>query len=309
VGALTAITALLDDLVDYAGLFPPASEDMRPALESYASYLESSDRRALGRFIVPLPRLKELEDAGEDLFSRDSNAEPWGLSVLVADDVHNAGEEMLKFNRRHSSVARAGRVVIEVAELKATTVAEIESQHEELPRAFTSYFEIPATGDVSPLVEALARLGSRAKIRTGGVTPEAFPPAEAIVNFISTCRQGGVPFKATAGLHHPVRGTYRLTYEPDGPTGKMYGFLNVFLAAAFVYGGERDDIALAVLQEEDPLSFSFSDDSITWRDKRVDAGQIQASRANFAISFGSCSFREPVDELESLTHAARLKNQ
>jgi hypothetical protein len=306
---LKAIAALLDGLVDYAGLFPPASEDMRPALEGYASYIASPEKNALGRFIVPLPRLKELEDAGADLFPRGRDSEPWRLSVLVADDVRAAGADMLTFNRHHSSGSRTGHVVIDVVELKASTTGEIEGQREELPSSLAAYFEIPTKGDVASLVKGLARAGSRAKIRTGGVTPEAFPPAEAIVNFISSCRHAGVPFKATAGLHHPVRGTYRLTYEPDGPTGKMYGFLNVFLAAAFVYGGERDDIALAVLQEEDPLSFSFSDDSIAWRDKRVDAGQIQASRANFAISFGSCSFREPVDEIESLTHAARLKNQ
>jgi hypothetical protein len=89
----------------------------------------------------------------------------------------------------------------------------------------------------------------------------------------------------------------------------MYGFLNVFMAATLLHAGESDDDALAVLQEEDPFAFSFSGDAIGWRDKLVDAEQIRACRANFAISFGSCSFREPVDELESLTHAARLKNQ
>jgi hypothetical protein len=89
----------------------------------------------------------------------------------------------------------------------------------------------------------------------------------------------------------------------------MYGFLNVFIAAALVYAGESEDNALAVLQEEDPVAFSFSDDAIAWRDKRVDAEQIRASRADFAISFGSCSFREPVDEIESLARAVRLKNQ
>jgi hypothetical protein len=118
-----------------------------------------------------------------------------------------------------------------------------------------------------------------------------------------------VPFKATAGLHHPIRGTYRLTYEPDTPTGKMYGFLNVFLAASLVYAGESEETALAVLQEEDPLAFSFSDDAIVWRDMRVEAEQIQASRADFAIAFGSCSFREPVDEIENLARGPRLRNQ
>jgi len=306
---LKAVDALLDGLVDYAGLFPPASEDMRPALESYASYLDSSDRKALGRFIVPLPRLKELEDAGDGLFPRGRNSEPWRLSVLVADDVHAAGEEMLKFNRHHSSQSRAGHVSIDVAELKASTPAEIGSQREGIPRSFTAYFEIPTKGDVSPMVKSLARAGSRAKIRTGGVTPEAFPPAEQIIDFITTCGRERVPFKATAGLHHPIRGDYRLTYEPHSPTGKMYGFLNVFLAATLVDAGAAEDTALAVLQEEDPFAFSFSDDAIVWRDKRVDAEQIHSSRANSAISFGSCSFREPIDELESLAHAVRLRNQ
>ena len=305
---MKAIAALLHGLVDYAGLFPPASEDMRSALESYAAYLGSPDQSALGRFIVPLRRLKELEDVGADLFPRKLDSDPWRLSVLVADDVHAAGEEMLRFNRDHSG-SRAGRVLIEVAELKASTAAEIESQRDELPGSFISYFEVPTSGDVSPLIQVLARGGSRAKVRTGGVTPEAFPPAQEIIDFISACKRERVPFKATAGLHHPVRGTYRLTYEPDGPTGKMYGFLNVFVAAAIVYAGEPNDTALAVLQEEDPLAFSFSDDAVCWRDKRIDVDQIQASRAEFAVSFGSCSFREPMDGIENLTHAARPGNQ
>ena len=304
--ALKAIDALLAGLVDYAGLFPPASEDMGPALESYASYLESSDRKALGRFIVPLRRLKELEDEGQGILPAGPDSEPCRLSVLVADDVHAAGEEMLKFNCHHWSGSPGGHAVIDVAELKASTAAEIESQRAELPRFFTPYFEIPTTGDVSPLVKALAGMGSRAKIRTGGVTPEAFPPSEEIIEFITACRREGVPFKATAGLHHPVGGCYRLTYEPDSPTGKMYGFLNLFLAAALVYAGESGDTALAALEEEDPSAFCFSDDAIVWRDKRIAAEQIQASRAEFAISFGSCSFREPVDELASLARALRL---
>ena len=306
--ALKAIDALLAGLVDYAGLFPPASEDMRTALENYASYLQSSDRKALGRFIVPLRRLKEFEDEGEGILPRGPDSEPCRLSVLIADDVHAAGEEMLKFNCRHWSGSPGGHAVIDVAELKASTAAEIESQRAELPPFFTPYFEIPIQGDISPLVKALAVVGSRAKIRTGGVTPEAFPRAEQIIGFITACRREGVPFKATAGLHHPIRGSYRLTYEPDSPTGKMYGFLNMFLAAALVYAGESEETALAALEEDDPSKFSFGADAIVWRGKRIDAEQIRASRAEFAISFGSCSFREPVDELESLTRAAVPRN-
>jgi hypothetical protein len=306
---LKAIDALLAGIVDYAGLFPPSSEDMRPALESYASYVKGSDKKALGRFIVPLRRLKELEEAARDLMPRGADSEPWRLSVLVADDVHAAGEEMLKFNCHHWSGSPDGHAVIDVAELKASTAGEIESQRAELPKFFTAYFEIPTKGDISPLVKTLARTGSRAKIRTGGVTPEAFPPAYEIIHFITACLKEAVAFKATAGLHHPIRGSYRLTYEPDSPIGKMYGFLNVFIAAALVYADESEDTALAALEEEDPSAFSFSDDAIVWRDKRIDAEQIRASRAELAVSFGSCSFREPVDELDRLARARRAGNQ
>jgi hypothetical protein len=80
----------------------------------------------------------------------------------------------------------------------------------------------------------------------------------------------------------------------------MYGFLNVFTAAALLYSGESEETALAVVEETDPSAFRFEDDAIEWRGKRVTTAQILASRAELAISFGSCSFREPVDELAHL---------
>ncbi len=305
---LKSVDALLAGLVDYAGLFPPASEDMRPALESYASYFEGADRAALGRFIVSISRVKELEEAGGDLMPRGSRSKPWRLSVLVAEDVRAAGEEMLKFNRRHASESNKGHAVIEVAELKASRLGDIGHQRQELPTAFTAYFEIPTTGDVTPFVKAIAKASARAKVRTGGVTPDAFPPAEAIIDFVAACQRDAVPFKATAGLHHPIRGEYRLTYEPGSATGMMYGFLNVFLAAALLYGGESEDTALAALEETDLTAFEFANDAIQWRDKRIGTEQILTSRSEFAISFGSCSFREPVEELTHLTSESRAAN-
>ena len=247
---------------------------------------------------MPILRLTELEEAGTDLMPRGPRSEPWRLSVLVAEDVRSATEEMQKFNTRHSS--RAGRAVIDVAELKASTVDEIGHQRRDLPPSFTTYFEIPITGDVSSLVKMIATVGARAKIRTGGVAPEAFPRAEAVIDFMVACRREAVPFKATAGLHHAVRAEYRLTYEPESPKGMMYGFLNVFTAAALLYSGECDETALAMLEETDSSAFRFEDDAIEWRGKRITTEQILASRAEFAISFGSCSFREPVDELAHL---------
>jgi len=296
-----SVEALLKGLVDYAGLFPPASEDMRPALENYAAYLEGPDSRALGRFIVPLPRLEELEESGRGLLPRGRHSEPWHLSVLVAEDIRGAADEILKFNRRHRAGSRSGAAIIDVAELKASTGNEIPDQRRDLSAELRAFFEIPYSRDVSPLVSQIAKVGAGAKIRTGGVTPEAFPPSHAILDFMTACLREAVPFKATAGLHHPVRGEYRLTYQPDSPMWMMYGFLNVFLAAALLYKGESEDTALAVLEETDPSVFIFEEDAIHWRDKRIDAERVSACRAEFAISFGSCSFREPIDELAQLT--------
>jgi hypothetical protein len=306
---LKSVDALLAGLVDYAGLFPPATEDMPRALESYASYARGSDRAALGRFIVPISRLEELEAVGDDLMPRGKGDDLWRLSVLVAEDVRAAGEEMLKFNCRHSLQSNAGHAVIDVAELKASTVDHVRDQRRDLPSDFVAYFEIPITGDVSPLVSAVAKAGARAKVRTGGIIPEAFPPADAVIDFMSACRRENVAFKATAGLHHPIRAEYRLTYEPDSPKGMMYGFLNVFIAAALLYAGETEGIARAALEESDASAFSFAEDAILWRDKRIGLDQIRASRSEFAISFGSCSFREPVDELAHLTRKTRTTDQ
>ena len=302
---MKSVDALLTGLVDYAGLFPPAGEDMRPALESYSSYLQSADRAALGRFIVPISRLRELEEAGAELMPKNRRSEPWRLSVLVAEDVGSAAEQMSKFNRDHSSGSSKGHALIDVAELKASTTEDIAHQRRDLPSSFTTYFEIPLTKDVQSLVKGIAKVGARGKVRTGGVTPEAFPRAVSLIDFMSACQNESVPFKATAGLHHAVRGEYRLTYETGSPSGMMYGFLNIFIAAALLYMGESEDTAVAAVEETDASAFGFEDDAIEWRGKRLSTEQILASRAELAISFGSCSFREPVDELKNLTRRAR----
>ena len=306
---MNAIDALLSGLVDYAGLFPPASEDMRKALENYASYREGPDRSALGRFIVPVSRLKELEDAGTDLMPRGPGSDPWRLSVLVGEDIRAAGEEMLKFNCHHFSDSKDGHALIDVVELKASTVDEVQQRRSKIPVFFTPYFEIPIKGDVRQLVHAIAQAGARAKVRTGGVTPDSIPPGPAIIDFIVACRSERVPFKATAGLHHPIRGPYRLTYERDSAVGTMYGFVNVFVASALIYAGASESTAIAALEESDSHAFVFKDDAILWRDKRITTGQIEASRREFAVSFGSCSFREPINELTPLTLTSRADVQ
>jgi hypothetical protein len=298
-----SLDALLEGLIDYAGLFPPASESMRAAAEKYAEYLDSVDARALARFIVPVTRLGELESEASDLIAGAAQSKPWRLAVLISGDASAAVRLILDFNRRRSAGSTTG-AEIDVVEVKANSASDVSAHHRALPRTLTTYFEIPATGNLQSLVAAIASTGARAKIRTGGVTADAFPDAEIILDFMTACIDAGVPFKATAGLHHPLRGEYRLTYEPGSAKAMMYGYLNVFLAAALLRVGAPRDIARAALLETDPTTLDFGDDAITWRDRKLTARQLHSAR-EFAISFGSCSFREPIDELARLTRTSR----
>ncbi|MBV9496978.1 MAG: hypothetical protein JOZ54_22250 [Acidobacteria bacterium] len=174
-------------------------------------------------------------------------------------------------------------------EAKATNADEIEAIASRT-EGKTVYIELT---DLS-LLDAVAQHGLRAKIRTGGVTADAFPNAKAIADFIRACAERGVAFKATAGLHHPVRCVKPLTYDADAPRGTMHGFVNVFLAAAL------PGLAEEILLDDDPRSFSFEDDAASWRGNRVATETLRELRQTFAISFGSCSFEEPVADLKEL---------
>jgi hypothetical protein len=80
----------------------------------------------------------------------------------------------------------------------------------------------------------------------------------------------------------------------------MHGFLNVFTAAAFAWHGAGRKTVLAVVNEEDAGAFEFLDDELGWRDQRLSTAQVRAARRDFAHSFGSCSFEEPVADLRQL---------
>jgi len=128
------------------------------------------------------------------------------------------------------------------------------------------YMEIPVTGDPGGLG------GARAKIRTGGAS---YPPAEDLARFLCRAARARTPFKATAGLHHAL------------PAPPMHGFVNLFLAACQAWRGAGEAAVLETLRAASP---------------QIDltGEQIRAARAEFAISFGSCSFEEPVEELRQL---------
>lgn len=230
-----SIRVLLDRLIDYAGLFPPAALSMQDAVRNYARYRDGAHAWALGKFVVPAARAKEVP------------AE-FPLSVLGIDEV--------KADELDGAAADAFVEGVDLDEIK--------------------------------------RRGLRAKIRTGGVTNEAFPAVGSVAEFIRACREKGIAFKATAGLHHPLRCVKPLTYEPNAPVGKMHGFVNVFLAAAMP--GDEE----AILAEEDAKAFAFDDEGARWRDRQVTIADLVEMRTTFAISFGSCSFEEPIADLQQL---------
>jgi hypothetical protein len=127
-----------------------------------------------------------------------------------------------------------------------------------------------------PLDEVAAR-GLRAKVRCGG---ERVPSVEEVADFVRGCRSRGLVFKATAGLHHAY------------PTEAEHGFLN--LLAAAVFGDEEEAL------REGPPAFALDAASFRWRDREAPPARLADVRGSLFHSIGTCSFFEPVAELEGL---------
>lgn len=284
---MTALQTLLHGLIDYAGLFPPAGVDMPTAVRNYERDRSGDHAAMLGRFILPAQRLGEFRTAFNAVCC-DERISPWLLNVLSSgnadEDARLAGEFV------------EGAAFLDSLETKAVSV---EQEWQVIHTALPTYVEFdPSLCD--QMIPVLAKQGSRAKVRTGGTTPDAFPSTAQIAHFLVVCAKSKVPFKATAGLHHPIRSIHKLTYEPDSASTTMHGFVNVFVAAAMAYSGAQEADVLAVLEEENSAAFVWSATSLKWRKHRLPTRQIKEARRDFAISFGSCSFLEPVEDLQKL---------
>ncbi len=313
-----SLRVLLTDLIDYAGLFPPAALDMKSAVANYSRYLQGEYSWMLGRFVLPASRLTEFEQA------LPRNEQPWRLSVLLGPNLEDDVTALQEFAPRCSKLA-----AIDCVEMKVVAVDEIEKAHQLIATGATTYFEIRPF-DCTELLHKIHDIGGRAKIRTGGLTPDAIPPSDIVADFLMQCAKHDVPFKATAGLHHPIRCCKPLTYEPDAPTGMMHGFLNVFIAATASWANGKtieskhnfslhaatqtrpeailsapfpSRVTADVKQIERwlrmPSPFDIRDDGIH-QPLMLPTTIIEQARRNFAISFGSCSFEEPIADLKAL---------
>jgi hypothetical protein len=295
---MQAIQTLLHASIDYAGLFPPAALDMKTAVENFARYHSGDDAWALGRFIVPAARLQEFEAAADPYLSSSSRNRTWLVAALTGADPAEDIDLITGFNRRQ--VQGSGGAVVDTAELKASSTSAIDELLPGISRQLQAYVEIPVQEDPSELIRVIGRQGARAKVRTGGVTREAFPRPSELARFMERCMTAQVPFKATAGLHHAIRAEYPLTYAPDSLHGVMFGFLNVFVAAALLCAGSPLGDAEQVLEEASPSAFTVTQREIAWKHHRLDLAALEATRRQTIISFGSCSFTEPLDDLRAL---------
>ena len=293
--SINPLHTFLRGIVDYAGLFPPAGLDMATAVRNYAEYRNGPNAWMLGSFIVPVSRLDEFSISAEDVIQSKAHS-PWKLSVLVSQDFEKEMSIVRDFNKRNGPASAA----VGAIETKASSVEEIKHLAQQKPADMELYTELSVGPDPQPLISAIAATGLRAKVRTGGTSTEMFPSSAELARFIHECVATGVPFKATAGLHHPVRSTYRLTYAADSSSGTMFGFLNVFLAAAFERKGMGMKDLTEVLEEQSADAFRFENGGVRWREHQLTNTDLETTRRTVATTFGSCSFREPVDDLMAL---------
>jgi len=240
------------------------------------------------RFVVPAARLEELAAA------RPPGQSIWPLSVLVGAGEPGAERAAIE------KLEKSGRFEVASVEGKPAVPADVGRLAEAFPDRKV-YCELPLQGDPSPWLDALLEFGGRAKIRTGGIVAEAFPKVAELARFLFAAAAIQLPFKATAGLHHPLRGEYKLTYEDDSPSASMHGFLNLFLAAAFLRAGEVDETAVReLLAEPRAGAFEWTPAGVTWGGLRLSAEAIAEARKGFSISYGSCSIDEPIADLRRL---------
>jgi hypothetical protein len=295
---MTALRTLIAGFIDYAGLFPPAALDMPRAVRNYAAYRHGEYGWALGRFILPGARIAEFEQAAEQVGTSGGSGAAWSIALSAGADAKQEIERLQEFNRRHSSANNG--FAIDTFEIRVQRAEEIPQIARLLPQGIAGYFEIPLSPSLPEMLSAMAATGTRAKFRTGGLTAGMFPLSSDLARFMQSCLEAKVAFKASAGLHHPVRSVHPFTYEPNSPSGVMHGFINVFLAAALLRADGSADEAVALLEETSALSFRFDEQGASWLTHRLTRAQLEETRRHFALSVGSCSFEEPLADLRKL---------
>jgi hypothetical protein len=296
---VASLHALLAQSIDYAGLFPPCSLSLEPALRNQAQYTRDEDSWMLGSFVLPIAKFEEAKN----YLSQFDQKHPLRISALGArtENASAFREALTDYMHAMRELVKSRSAILSVTQLEmplpidvdASLLADARSILEGLP----TFLETPADGaerTITLLAENDSDKALGFKLRTGGVTADAFPTSAQIARALIAAAKHSVAIKFTAGLHHPVR-MFRSEVE-----AKMHGFLNVLGAAVLATEHHWDERQTsAMLEDEDATSFSFSDEFFTWREWKIATDQIKARR-KFVTSFGSCSFDEPREDLRAL---------
>jgi hypothetical protein len=281
------------EIVDYAGTFPPASCTISDAVRQYDAYRRSSERWMLGRFVVAAIALQYFAQAVTDAGVLIDPADPWRLSVVLGALIPAELALVAAFQAEWEERG----ILADTVEFKVGSVGQALVVGDLIPHSFRRFFEVPHREPYRELVRAIGSVGAMVKYRTGGMAPDRFPAAEDFTRFLMAVVDENVPFKATAGLHHPYRGVYPISYAEDAPMQAMFGFVNVLLATAELARGGEGETAEAILLEPEAKSIVRGTDFIRWRDVGYSADELAKAHQRYFLGFGSCSFREPYDQL------------
>jgi hypothetical protein len=297
-----SLRALLERSVDYAGMFPPCSLELGPALTNQAGYLRLPDSWMLNAFVLPVAQF----DKAKQFLPAFDPMHPLCVSALGPKTENAAAfrEALLETDAAIRSLAAHNVDLVSISQLEMFLPADADSSL--LAEARSIVGNLPAFWEASAAraertIALLAEHNSNAdhptfgyKMRTGGVTADAFPTSAQIAPALIAPATHQVPIKFTAGLHHPLR-----QHREEVQT-KMHGFLNV-LGAAVLAAEHRWDAAetTAMLEDESVSSFKFDDEFFAWRDWKIDLQRLR-DRRKFVTTFGSCSFNEPREDLHAL---------
>jgi hypothetical protein len=299
-----SLRALLARAIDYAGLFPPANLELELALQNYAEYVRHPDAWMLGPFILPVA---EFDAAARGLSQFDTE-HPLRISALGprTDDASAFHQSLAAAVGSIAAFRAASGTAVSIEQFEMPLPADIDADALKAIRSslgasqFNTFWEAKANV-AERVIELLAENNQTAagpklgfKLRTGGITAEAFPsPVELATVLVAAVNQT-VPIKFTAGLHHPVR-LFHESVETE-----MHGFLNVLGAGVLALEHNWNEREITrMLEDEEPASFSFTDDYFSWREWEIATDRIRAHR-DLVTSLGSCSFDEPRDDLRAL---------
>ena len=293
-----ARTSALASVIDYAGVFPPASLSVRQAVTEYRDARTSGAYWMLGRFLIRASQLEDL--AGAAMSTMTSGEAAWDISVIFDSEPGEAASLASEFHAEMEPAMVVSAAEARIVDTSAPGIESLFTTATSISPEVVPFLEIERTDDITRQVHSLAKAIEHAnrpggaKIRCGGVTPDQFPEPDLIAEFITATTDSNLPFKATAGLHRPFR------HFDDDLGVYRHGFLNILLAAAASAQGENRPTVTDIISESDPTAFNLSSAFARWRDMTVPGSALRRIRQRHFIGYGSCDFNEPVEALTEL---------